>query len=233
MSAIIRDTFIKLHRSDVLANLEAEIRERYKGYKIPLLSLKSNATLMKHLASYEGSTITAKNLANAVANAVEKAEEAEIPAEELAVLAIETTEEAEGEAVVVSQEAKSALQKVTKRKRGRKPKSDTEKAADGASDTSAFATDTVEGIEGGAVAVSGEAESGIEEPTARKRGRKAKSTTEKTAEPDLSAFADIDSAALARKVEEQFVDLLDVIPPLPDKGDFDVDAIRGSAYFFS
>ncbi|KAG6843409.1 hypothetical protein H0H87_004871 [Tephrocybe sp. NHM501043] len=45
MSEIIRDTFIALHSSDVLKKLDAEFRERYKDYKIPLVSLKNGSLL--------------------------------------------------------------------------------------------------------------------------------------------------------------------------------------------
>jgi DNA-directed RNA polymerase, mitochondrial len=39
MSAVIRDTFIALHSSDILGKLDAEFRVRYAKYKIPLSSL--------------------------------------------------------------------------------------------------------------------------------------------------------------------------------------------------
>ncbi|KAG6909604.1 hypothetical protein DXG01_016643 [Tephrocybe rancida] len=48
MSKIIRDTFIDLHSSDILKKLDAEFCERYKDYKIPLVSLK-NGSLLKGL----------------------------------------------------------------------------------------------------------------------------------------------------------------------------------------
>jgi len=31
----------------------------------------------------------------------------------------------------------------------------------------------------------------------------------------------------------KFVDLIDLMPPLPKKGNFDVETIKGSQYFFS
>jgi DNA-directed RNA polymerase len=49
-------------------------------------------------------------------------------------------------------------------------------------------------------------------------------------------------AARKRKVEDdqatlelmgKFVNLTDLLPPLPKKGDFDVETIKGSQYFFS
>ncbi|KAG8746033.1 DNA-directed RNA polymerase [Ceratobasidium sp. 414] len=39
MSAIIRDTFIALHSSDILLKLRAEFLERYAGFRVPLSSL--------------------------------------------------------------------------------------------------------------------------------------------------------------------------------------------------
>lgn len=48
MSGIIRDTFIALHSSNVLARLDQEFRERYKGYKVPVISLRT-MQVMKQL----------------------------------------------------------------------------------------------------------------------------------------------------------------------------------------
>ncbi|KAG9125065.1 DNA-directed RNA polymerase [Ceratobasidium sp. 392] len=42
MSAIIRDTFIALHSSDILVKLRAEFMERYAGYRVPLSTLTDN-----------------------------------------------------------------------------------------------------------------------------------------------------------------------------------------------
>jgi DNA-directed RNA polymerase, mitochondrial len=183
MSTIIRDTFIKLHKSDVLKNLEEEIRERYKGYKVPLVALKTSSSVMKQLAAYEGASVAAKGLAAAVEKAVAKAEETTLPAEDLAVLAVENAEHIEGDVVAATQEADESLRKKTASKRGRKPKAETEALAKAAVD----------------------AKAGDEAAT----------------------------ALVTKKMEESFVDLVDLLPPLPTKGDFDVDAIRGSAYFFS
>jgi len=41
MSEIIRSTFIALHSSDVLTRLQTEFKERYKGYKIPLVHIRT------------------------------------------------------------------------------------------------------------------------------------------------------------------------------------------------
>ncbi|KAG9104531.1 DNA-directed RNA polymerase [Ceratobasidium sp. 370] len=42
MSAIIRDTFIALHSSDILLKLRAEFLERYAGFRVPLSALTEN-----------------------------------------------------------------------------------------------------------------------------------------------------------------------------------------------
>ncbi|KAJ3552187.1 hypothetical protein NP233_g12940 [Leucocoprinus birnbaumii] len=41
MSAVIRDTFVKLHESNVLEELRLEFMTRYKDYQIPLVTLAS------------------------------------------------------------------------------------------------------------------------------------------------------------------------------------------------
>ncbi|OBZ74536.1 DNA-directed RNA polymerase, mitochondrial [Grifola frondosa] len=48
MSAIIRDTFIALHSSNVLEKLDEEFRERYKGYRVSINHLRS-ITLLRRL----------------------------------------------------------------------------------------------------------------------------------------------------------------------------------------
>ncbi|KAI6123071.1 hypothetical protein EV401DRAFT_2196047 [Pisolithus croceorrhizus] len=47
MSAIIRDTFIALHSSDILGKLEVESKARYADYKVPLASLRVGTVLKK------------------------------------------------------------------------------------------------------------------------------------------------------------------------------------------
>ena len=40
-------------------------------------------------------------------------------------------------------------------------------------------------------------------------------------------------ADIEARLAEMFVNLVDVLPPLPEKGKFDVKAIKQSQYFFS
>lgn len=55
MSAIIRDTFIALHSSDILLKLREEFVHRYAGYRVPLVSLtdKELCAVLVTLASPE------------------------------------------------------------------------------------------------------------------------------------------------------------------------------------
>ena len=40
-------------------------------------------------------------------------------------------------------------------------------------------------------------------------------------------------SALESSLEGKFVDLVDLLPPVPTKGEFDVNKIKSSLYFFS
>ena len=65
-----------------------------------------------------------------------------------------------------------------------------------------------------------ESESEVEPAPKRRRRRSAKADSEEG--------ADIDDV-----ISEKFVDLVDILPPLPKKGEFDVSTIKKSLYFFS
>lgn len=152
MNAIIRDTFIALHSSDVLSALAQEFRERYADYKVPLMALQGGA--LKKL-----------NLEGAAApediQALKEIEsdEAEKPEEE-ASLAPEEDEDLE-------------LDELEEPEEKPKPKP--------------------------------------------KRKTKAAKTQEN----------------VEKRLAGKFVNLVDILPPLPQKGKFDVKAIKDSQYFFS
>lgn len=70
-----------------------------------------------------------------------------------------------------------------------------------------------------------------------KRKKKSAKATSDDAEAESAAEECDDEvnepdAANARLLGK-FVDLIDLMPPLPKKGDFDVETIKGSQYFFS
>ncbi|OSX56620.1 hypothetical protein POSPLADRAFT_1175011 [Postia placenta MAD-698-R-SB12] len=149
MSAIIRDTFIALHSSDVLNRLMDEFRERYKGYKIPLMTLRQGTALAK--LGLMGSSAAIK---------------------ELEVYPPQPVENEDGEPV----KAKRGRRKSPKQKPVVEAENDDEDALD------------------------------EEDPV-----------------------GEVEDPAIAGK----FVELIDVLPPVPLKGSFDVNTIKKSLYFFS
>ncbi|KAI1795428.1 DNA/RNA polymerase [Ganoderma leucocontextum] len=154
MSAIIRDTFIALHSSDVLKGLSDEFKERYKDYKVPLVTLRGGAFKKLNISP---------------------------------------------EQIGVSSEDAKLLTEgpVEEEKR----------------DEEALFADE-DGNEDGDL----EAEEAEEKPKPKKkRGPRKKASDE-----DLEA-----------RLAGKFVNLVDVLPALPEKGKFDVSAIKESQYFFS
>ena len=90
----------------------------------------------------------------------------------------------------------------------------------------------------------------IEEDAPKKRGRPRKDTQVKRKVEDENADEDTetrskrflteierqaggDKKKLRELLTKRFVPLVDVLPPLPIKGDFDIELIRQSPYFFS
>lgn len=160
MSTIIRDTFIALHSSDVLGRLLNEFRERYKGYKVPIASLKTSQILKQlgildtaaDISSRRPKTTAAFELSPDNADAV--------------------VEDDEGLSAVLDRPpAVSVLSK--------------EQAVE------------------------------MLKPVRRGRGSRGK------------------GAVTEASLEGKFVDLVDLLPPVPVKGEFDVNKIKSSVYFFS
>ncbi|KAJ2915358.1 hypothetical protein MD484_g5087, partial [Candolleomyces efflorescens] len=91
MSTIIRDTFINLHASDMLRRLSEEFKERYKGYRIPVMHLDSQSAMNKKLVA-AGSRVKMsseqaekfKMLGNLVEVTEETSEQAEVVESDLA-----------------------------------------------------------------------------------------------------------------------------------------------------
>ncbi|OSD03827.1 DNA/RNA polymerase [Trametes coccinea BRFM310] len=169
MNAIIRDTFIALHSSDVLSALAQEFRERYANYKVPLSALTGAA--FKHLKlNPEQLDISPEDIEALSDESVVRAAEAEEQAEESQAL-LGDEDDADVELAADAEAADAEGE-------GKKPKKKRAKSAPKAKD------------------------------------RKSKEEIEK-------------------RLEGKFVNLVDVLPPLPEKGKFDVKAIKDSLYFFS
>jgi len=171
MSEIIRDTFIALHSSDVLKKLDAEFRERYKGYKVPLASLRVGKLI-------EG----LKNLGSKIVVKPEQAKSL-VALEDLLVISeteTPTVDESEVQRIAELSEVMDAIAE----------------------------EDPVD-----------EDEDELDDEKAASRAARKK------------AKAEGDRAL--RQLMGKFVNVTDLLPPLPEKGKFNVHAIKKSQYFFS
>jgi len=203
MSTVIRDTFIDLHSSDMLSKLQAEFRQRYKGYRIPIFHLTKNSTLGKKLQQAGVRIkVTPEQAAqlSAVSHLLEVSDEVDAS----------TSSVHEGDLVPLPSAAE-----ITKELMKMEKESMQEEAAS-ESESSLASASASEGERDG-VAV-----------TAKEWDEKERAKEEKAKEEALK-HKDEQMAALANK----FVNLTDCLPPLPEKGSFDVRDIRKSLYFFS
>ncbi|KAI0033505.1 hypothetical protein K488DRAFT_47601 [Vararia minispora EC-137] len=153
MSDIIRETFIRLHSTDVLALLEKEFRERYREHRVPVVSMRT-ASVLKSLGVLSG-----------------EAAEMMMEAPDGTVEALEADEE--------SRIDLKELTEVSRRTKAETAEEEVEDAEEG---------------------------------------------------PKMSAA---ELAEASRQLEGRFVKLVDLLPRLPQKGEFDVRKIRDSLYFFS
>ncbi|THV02643.1 DNA/RNA polymerase [Dendrothele bispora CBS 962.96] len=207
MSSIIRDTFIALHSSDVLTKLHDEFRERYKNYKIPLVHLR-NGILNKALRD-AGSRITVTS---------EQAESLGIGARG------GSNSNSFGNLITVSDEEKSSIDESDETrelknllidlagKEGGLEGKDEEALIDSMTNAK-----TNDGSENEDDLMEGEEEDEDWE-SPRARATRLRKSMDNKAIMDLLG---------------KFVNLTDLIPPLPKKGDFKVEAIKASQYFFS
>ena len=197
MSAVIRDTFIALHSSNILTNLYKEVSqnyprlcstrlngslqfvERYKDYRVPLASIKGG--LLKKLADREQTTSDD-------------------------ILQIVTKPDPEEPKVIGPLTSTKELLE----------------ALDLAIGSDGEDLEYREPGEPEAISTNGETEDGGEVTMTRvKKGRRSK--------------RDIQAAATGEPVQEEpkFVDLTKLLPPVPKKGNFEVNTVKKSLYFFS
>ncbi|KAJ8503283.1 hypothetical protein ONZ45_g10994 [Pleurotus djamor] len=202
MSEIIRDTFIALHSSDVLVKLQEEFMERYKGYKLPLVHLRS-PRLIKHLREAGARVVATPEQAKSL-DAIKDLlviSETEKP----------TVEEAEtsGDALADLQNMLDTLQKDAPASPSKKSSSSS--LSDKNSDSSKSLVDLLL-----------EEDDQFDEEDEEEDSR-TKSAMKRKAKDDAATIT----------LFGKFIDLTDILPPLPKKGDFNVAAIKKSQYFFS
>ncbi|KAF9546254.1 DNA/RNA polymerase [Agrocybe pediades] len=161
MSAVIRDTFIALHSSNILERLDKEFRQRYATHQIPLSDLRASGRAGGESAEEE----------------VKSTESESEVQEEVEIDPYETPKE---RVARLKREAKAAAAKARLEAKAAK---EAAKAA------------------------------------ARKEAAEKRAAME--AQSDL------------KLLDNKFIRLVDLIPPLPKKGDFEVEEIKASPYFFS
>ncbi|KAF8626667.1 hypothetical protein AX15_004758 [Amanita polypyramis BW_CC] len=182
MSEVIRETFIALHSSDVLARLRQEFLDRYKGYKIPLTHLRTGQ-IVKQLRE-AGVQITAT-----------PEQATSLTALGSLVKVSNKTNSSIDESQVDNKEVLEMISKMNEDQSEGKPATASEDAED--------------------------IEEEIENEWDDDEAAQAKSVKKAEAEKE--------AAGLYGK----FVNLTDILPPLPKKGDFKVETIKKSLYFFS
>ncbi|EUC62471.1 DNA-directed RNA polymerase [Rhizoctonia solani AG-3 Rhs1AP] len=193
MSAIIRDTFIALHNSNILQKLREEFLDRYEGYRVPL------------------STLTDRELCYILRSLVDPSRDPESPPEpallSLIVALVKRSasryakEEVTKQALMAAEELLSSAQLEA-------GKESVDNAVEMVPDEEpeAAVEDMIEEF----------IEGSEEKPTKRKSSIKRGRVVAGKLDRDL-----------------QYLLLTDILPILPEKGDFDVHRIKDSEYFFS
>lgn len=239
MSGIIRDTFIALHSSDVLARLDAEFRERYKGYKVPVISLRT-MQMMKSLGISDHSS-------DALA-AIEDAEEEKLADKAAATFKVGVVPPAAATEEKKTRKRGKAAAADVEDEEGEEAFMDADEDVDDVEDLSAGVE--LGGSENGehAFAAGSDPESAstaasttISKADLKKlispgsggtrKGRGRKTLAENQAK--AAAGEEKRKEMGIPKFEGKFVDLTALLPPLPKKGEFDVSKIKSSLYFFS
>ncbi|KAL0574450.1 DNA-directed RNA polymerase [Marasmius crinis-equi] len=187
MSAVIRDTFIALHSSEVLTKLDAEFRERYKDHKVPLNQIQS-PSLVKNLRDMGvkfKATREQARLLEPLSSLIEISEDS----------SIQESQDTEDLKEIFKAQQEELLTKPKKASAAKEEENEDEE----------FDEELEEEEEVG------------EESSRAKASRLRK-------EHDAQAAIDMFG---------KFVNVTDLFPPLPKKGDFKVEAIKASQYFFS
>lgn len=214
MSGIIRDTFIALHSSDVLARLDAEFRERYKGYKVPVISLRT-MQMMKSLG-------IAADTSDSLAAIDDQAEE-------------ELADKAAGTFSLIAGED-------LKKTRGTKAEMAAEgESEEAALDEDEDLAEELGGSENSDLAFSAGSDPASSSKMSKAELKKIVSPGSGGSGRGAGRKRSSELADEAKKVkkdpkvglEGKFVDLTALLPPLPKKGEFDVSKIKSSLYFFS
>ncbi|EPQ30938.1 uncharacterized protein PFL1_01836 [Pseudozyma flocculosa PF-1] len=219
MSEMIRETFIRLHTQDILPRLRDEFLERYAGYKVPVVSLNSTQASRKSRAAKRRASETEPETVLVLPDDeyVDRS-----PSSGRSSRGVDDDEgddhldsEGEGEADVEGIADEAGLL-------GSAPED-----ADFAESMS---------VDEGDVSATGSATSGGDDEgaaTTTTKGAKGSKAKGKGAVGRPKKAAGAATTTWEERFKAKFVDLEDILPPLPEKGNFDVNEIQKSLYFFS
>lgn len=214
MSVVIRDTFIALHSSDVLGKMHDEFVERYKDYKIPLVSLRTGQ--LPKLLRDAGTRIKctpeqAKRLA--VIKDIVEVVDTNDEEKTISITSIKPFGSVEADIAAAGQSI-SEEEEVEEEE-------EEEEEFDDEFDEEELDEEPDEDIN--------DAWDAAPPPPPVS----AKKATKKPAKKGKSKKGGKSKGESARNLNSTFVNLVDLIPPLPKKGSFKVEDIKESLYFFS
>ncbi|KAH9476822.1 DNA-directed RNA polymerase, mitochondrial [Psilocybe cubensis] len=211
MSEAIRETFISLHQSDILNKLQHEFLTRYAMHYIPVHELvsrhKSRPSLLLEKLHHAGTVVYTSEedagLLKPLGSLVEVTEDSSKWAKLMEMRKAVAAEGEDEDAALVA-----AAQEGKKVKKGKgKPRGRPKKA--GAEDGEGV----VEDLEDDEVDVA---------------------LREMENEEEMELDDELEQMLMnTRGQGGVYIRLIDLIPPLPEKGDFEVEAIKASPYFFS
>ncbi|CEL52694.1 DNA-directed RNA polymerase, mitochondrial [Rhizoctonia solani AG-1 IB] len=195
MSAIIRDTFIALHSSNILQKLRDEFVDRYKDYRVPL------------------STLTDRELCFILSSLVHPSREVAPPAKLLSLIL----------ALVKRSNSRYAKEDGTKRAMAAAKEMLSNAELEAGKDTVESAVEMPPVEEAAPVPDEDVIEDFVEGSEESEKPKKRKAPTKSK------------GRVVAGKLDSdlQYILLTDLLPILPEKGDFDVAKIKESQYFFS
>lgn len=219
MSNVIRDTFIDLHSSDVLKRLDDEFRARYADHKVPVVSARAAAFMRSHAGAAEDG------------DALYAAEDVELG--ELKGADIDLS----GAANEFKYANRSQAQKKGEEAEFAEAESEDDEAAlpgeDG--DAEVGVQESTEGdlaAKDAPDAIAAELE-GAADGDARQRRAEVQKLMSAGAPKVRSTKKEKEALPTPEELHGKFVDLVDLLPKLPEKGEFDVNKIKQSLYFFS
>lgn len=240
MSAALRDCFIKLHSRDLLGELKSGFQERYAGYVVKKPSRRVEPTDLS-TASHATSYIAAQmsQVSSASGQALREGEEQALEQSQSPVIMNVDTIAAEYGMTALPPLAIARDERLLKELKERENQAGlAEKSEEQmeAEEEKMFVID--EGHESVEEQAENDAHGGVLLEESDHSTEVDASTTEKTAAKKSGRKAKSAKATLPKRKynksgKMEVFDLAKAIPDVPPRGDFDLEIIRDSPYFFS